>query len=418
MKKTIIIIAVLFLTNIFISDVSASIVECPYKLKTGNGELVTAIDTQSDGLGTFTFNDETMYYGNDVSLIHSDYFRPFSKAANAVDYINNNGGFSGNSVLCPPYFYVYNDPTGSGYKYGYFSDKSESKNISNLKVVYEFSSIAQEPSTGPNGEVVPEDKINTCELSTNEQDFKTVAKINVTKSKIDFTSGLFNNKSEYEQKYDYTIDCPKDLFVCYNRYTDSTTRIYYLVDSASKSNYGVEYICNPLVKSSEVKVGTKYCEIFYDLYSEYNNISSSENSGLKYDKLNQLKSFCSNVLQNSDFDSYEESCINKCLHLSESLDIYNGTDDGECGLSNVLLKWILNIIKWVKYIIPVIVILMGILDFIRAVATDKDDGMKKAQGRFVKRLIAAALIFVVPFILEFILEKFGFNVEGCRVIKF
>ena len=134
--------------------------------------------------------------------------------------------------------------------------------------------------------------------------------------------------------------------------------------------------------------------------------------------MNQLKSFCSNVLQNSDFDSYEESCINKCLHLSESLDIYNGTDDGECGLSNVLLKWILNIIKWVKYIIPVIVILMGILDFIRAVATDKDDGMKKAQGRFVKRLIAAALIFVVPFILKFILEKMGFSVEGCRVINF
>ena len=36
--------------------------------------------------------------------------------------------------------------------------------------------------------------------------------------------------------------------------------------------------------------------------------------------------------------------------------------------------------------------------------------MKKAQGNFVKRLIAAALIFLIPFIIEFILLIVFLNV--------
>ena len=45
--------------------------------------------------------------------------------------------------------------------------------------------------------------------------------------------------------------------------------------------------------------------------------------------------------------------------------------------------------------------------------------MKKAQDRFVKRLIAAALIFIIPFILGFILDKMGFSdyIDGCDVIE-
>jgi hypothetical protein len=41
--------------------------------------------------------------------------------------------------------------------------------------------------------------------------------------------------------------------------------------------------------------------------------------------------------------------------------------------------------------------------------------MKEATSKFFKRLIAAALIFIVPFILDFILKKFsipGFSSEN------
>ena len=171
-----------------------------------------------------------------------------------------------------------------------------------------------------------------------------------------------------------------------------------------------------------------------DFYSKYKSCNNNCNLYIRDAEkiIYDIKDYCSKALSSRDIyiktstgESMKDPCVGNCLTFEKKINdlkvnygIDNGTDDGECGLSNVLLIWILNIVKWVKYIIPVIVILMGILDFIRAVATDKDDGMKKAQGRFVKRLIAAALIFVVPFILEFILEKMGFSVEGCRVINF
>ena len=80
-----------------------------------------------------------------------------------------------------------------------------------------------------------------------------------------------------------------------------------------------------------------------------------------------------------------------------------------------MLVWLNNIVRWAKYILPVIVIILGILDFIKAVGSDKEDDMKKAQGKFMKRLIAAALVFIVPLILEFILEKMGFNYNSCGI---
>ena len=78
-----------------------------------------------------------------------------------------------------------------------------------------------------------------------------------------------------------------------------------------------------------------------------------------------------------------------------------------------LIDFIQNIIKWIKYVLPVLVIVLSIIDFIKAIGSDKDDEMKKAQSNFVKRLIGAALLFLVPLIIELILEKMGFSSNSC-----
>ena len=70
-------------------------------------------------------------------------------------------------------------------------------------------------------------------------------------------------------------------------------------------------------------------------------------------------------------------------------------------------------LRWIKYLLPVVVIILGILDFIKAIGADKEDEMKKAQGSFVRRLIAAALVFLIPLILEFVLDKMGFGYDTC-----
>ena len=161
-----------------------------------------------------------------------------------------------------------------------------------------------------------------------------------------------------------------------------------------------------------------YCELYEilrqkilnykDSYLDTKNIAYK----IKYKQtLDDLKSACNQAMSAADWN---DACVNRCSYLSrEAADwdkIFSPTNPtNDCGFSDKLLAWILNIIKWVKYILPVLVIILGIIDFIKAIGADKDDEMKKAQSRFIKRLIAAALVFLVPLIIEFILKKFGFN---------
>ena len=139
---------------------------------------------------------------------------------------------------------------------------------------------------------------------------------------------------------------------------------------------------------------------------------------------NEIKDQCKMIMPHYNYDGEQAKCLETCLSLIEifnskkentDLSLESLNNSRPCGLSEKLLVWILNIIKWVKYIIPVIVILFGMVDFIRGFVSDKDDGLKKAQGRFVKRLIAAALIFIVPLIITFILEKMGFSSSMCGI---
>lgn len=139
------------------------------------------------------------------------------------------------------------------------------------------------------------------------------------------------------------------------------------------------------------------------------------------DKESSIKQHCSQILQTYDYIDGQGACIDECLKIKDTLNEYksgtdlydDGSNRGECGFSARLLVWINNIFRWVKYILPVIVIIMGILDFVKAIAAGKEDEMKKAQGSFTKRLIAAALVFIIPLIIEFILNKMGFGYDTC-----
>ena len=64
---------------------------------------------------------------------------------------------------------------------------------------------------------------------------------------------------------------------------------------------------------------------------------------------------------------------------------------------------------------PVLVIILGILDFVKALAAQDDDAMKKAQGKFVKRLIAAVVLFLLPLIIDYVLSVFNLVDDTCSI---
>ena len=203
----------------------------------------------------------------------------------------------------------------------------------------------------------------------------------------------------------------------------------YVGNANLKKDYGsdkiYEFDYNNLKKGSTA--GKYSCGGLCDFYNDYlSNIKSDYYNATNCDK--SVDEYCDSVfLEDAEFNikninegcsqiysrvNADEGCAIKCLNFTDTLkelkEYYGINDnDAECGMSSRIIKFIANVIRWIKYIAPVLAIILGILDFIKAIASQNDDEMKKAQGKFVKRLIAAALLFIVPFILEFVLDKFN-----------
>ena len=69
-----------------------------------------------------------------------------------------------------------------------------------------------------------------------------------------------------------------------------------------------------------------------------------------------------------------------------------------------IIKFLLKIVQW---IVPVILILLGTIDLVKAVIAGKDDDIKKHQQTLIKRIIAAVIVFLVPVIVSILMGWIG-----------
>lgn len=71
----------------------------------------------------------------------------------------------------------------------------------------------------------------------------------------------------------------------------------------------------------------------------------------------------------------------------------------------------------IKIATPIVLIVLGMVDFLRAVIGADESEIKKKQQRFIKRVISAIMVFLVLSLFQFvfsILTKAGFaDVTGC-----
>ena len=67
----------------------------------------------------------------------------------------------------------------------------------------------------------------------------------------------------------------------------------------------------------------------------------------------------------------------------------------------------------IQIIIPIGLIIWGMLDLGKAIFQQKDEDIKKAQTTFMKRLIAAVLLFLLIPIVLFILNILGVGETSC-----
>ncbi len=57
----------------------------------------------------------------------------------------------------------------------------------------------------------------------------------------------------------------------------------------------------------------------------------------------------------------------------------------------------------IKIVVPILLIIWGMLDLAKAVMAQKEDEIKKGQQTFIKRLIAAVIVFFVITVVQMII---------------
>ena len=82
------------------------------------------------------------------------------------------------------------------------------------------------------------------------------------------------------------------------------------------------------------------------------------------------------------------------------------------GIANIpgQLAFIISmIIKLIQFAVPVLLIIFGMLDLGKAVIASKEDEIKKGQQMFIKRIIAAVLVFFVVLAVKLVVNIFAAN---------
>ena len=79
-----------------------------------------------------------------------------------------------------------------------------------------------------------------------------------------------------------------------------------------------------------------------------------------------------------------------------------------------LVQLVLNIVKVVG---PILVILLSSVDFIMVIIKSDNEQFQKAQKKLITRLILAILLFLIPVIVEILLQVFGFTGDATAGIR-
>lgn len=65
------------------------------------------------------------------------------------------------------------------------------------------------------------------------------------------------------------------------------------------------------------------------------------------------------------------------------------------------------IINMIKIIVPIILIVFGIIEMLKAATANDDKVMKEAQGKLIKRIVYAVLIFFIVAIVQLVFSTLG-----------
>lgn len=96
------------------------------------------------------------------------------------------------------------------------------------------------------------------------------------------------------------------------------------------------------------------------------------------------------------------SVLNKVTLINEQCPAF-----GDPTVNGTPAYWMQQALEIMKYIAIVALLVLSTLDFIKALAQNDKDALKKAGNTTVKRFIYCVLLFFAPMIVEFMMSLFG-----------
>lgn len=104
-----------------------------------------------------------------------------------------------------------------------------------------------------------------------------------------------------------------------------------------------------------------------------------------------------------------------------NINVVLAADKVSCGNIGSINKKIPELTSWIitiaQVVVPVILVIFGVIDFVKAIVSQKEDEIKKGQQVFIKRLITGILIFFVVVIVKFVVSLLSSDKESESILS-
>ena len=232
-----------------------------------------------------------------------------------------------------------------------------------------------------------------------------------------YNDSMNNRTLQYQLKTTYVND------------TNGLNRLYY-VDNNGKENE-IDLSCNTtddgclvslnvLVRPGYENEGMLSCIPVYTSNTDGTYVTKYMGDGMPYTQLDVTEKSCDYPddcnFYSQSYEKTEESTSSNDKNIHNKV---TATENNICNMKDIPMAlpiFISNIIKLFKIIVPIVLILMGMIDFTRAVISSDEKQMKESQSRFIRRILAAVIIFFVVAIVQFAFNAIGAdndNIVGC-----
>lgn len=260
----------------------------------------------------------------------------------------------------------------------------------------------------------------------------------ITNEKLINTSKEINNASRENKTYTFTNSytfekLTSDLNEAYDGLNEMINTLkftdYSTGNQTSLSSSAISYIYKNVLSIDEIRDLAKKNGKDYNLNGSY-IIDSIKDVVIKKVKEVSDSDVIDLINLSNNAEEYTELFYTTILYLDRDVDKLNLTEqqrkvlsdlkekykalgdrlnikpvvDCETLLGEDLINKINSYLKIIKISVPILLLVYGIMDFVKALFSPEEGEMKKAQQTFMKRLLIAVLIFLVPILVNLLLN--------------